>query len=78
MNQIDFNYISKTAARPYGNLIGKRLSYARDESEVKNILYAPYAYDEFDSNEIKEVLQMMIPENMIIYFQSKVVQELKD
>ena len=62
----------------YGNMLAKRLNFMRDEKDIDNILYIPFAFENFDKADIIARLDHFIPENMMCTFQSKLVKELKD
>jgi len=44
-----------------------------EEDNIEDLLYAPYAYDDFDKEDITKRLGLMVPENMYVIYQSKLV-----
>jgi len=62
----------------YAVKLGERMNYMTPDDKVENILYAPYAYDDFDKADITSRLDLMSPDNMYVFFHSKLVEQLKD
>ena len=50
----------------------------KKEEAIDDILYLPYAYGQFDEEDIISRLKCMVPEKMFCFFHSKGVQKLKD
>ena len=49
-----------------------------NESDIEDILRNPYAYENFDENDIKERLLKLVPENMWVIYHSPLVTSEKD
>ena len=85
-HEIDFQNITKMPAMRYANMLARRLNFMPYESPhglsqddlASQILYAPYAFKEFDKVDIARRLDMLAPENMYAIFTSPVVQKEKD
>jgi secreted Zn-dependent insulinase-like peptidase len=57
----------------YAILLGYRMNYMTEEDKIEDLLYAPYAYDDFDKEDLIKRLNLMVPENMSVIYQSKLV-----
>lgn len=67
---IDFQMLSKTKAISYANALGRRMAYTTDDAEIDNVLRFPYAYENFDEEDIKDRLAKLVPENMWAIYHS--------
>lgn len=70
--------LSKTKAITCANTIGRRMAYMSNDSEIDDVLRTPYAYENFDENDIKNRISKLIPENMWAIYHSPLVKEEKD
>ena len=75
---IDFANVTKTGALEYAETLATRMNYTKDEKDIGNILYAPYAYEEFDEADIMRRLDGLVPENMYAIYHSQLLQKLKE
>ena len=62
----------------YANDLAEKINYMTEEDDINNILYAPYAFEDFDKADIMERLDGLVPEKMFIIYHSKLVQEEKE
>lgn len=76
-NQIDFEYIRKTLALSYSQTLAARMLKLKDE-EINDILWFPYAFEEFNQKEIENRLEMLTPENSYTIFLSKLNNQIAD
>ena len=74
--QIDFDNMTKSSALRYGNMLGRRLAYMGQNDSIDDLLYIPYAHHNFDKEDIKMRLDLLVPENMYIFYHSKLVKQL--
>ena len=49
--RIDFDYVTKTGALTYARTLARRMNYA-SQDDIKNLLFQPYAFETFDSDDI--------------------------
>lgn len=75
MNEIDFDNITKSSALSYANSLCSRLSKVSKEEEIAELLWRPYAKDEFRPEEIKRRIDLLRPERSVVVFVSKGVQQ---
>lgn len=75
---LDFDNVTKTSALKYGNLLGRRMVYIRDEQDIANLLRIEYAFEEFDAADIQIRMDKLTPKNMFAIFHSKLVQAEMD
>jgi len=52
-------------------LLSNRMHYLKDGDQEKNMIWAPYAFENFDKADIMKRLDCLVPENMYILFYSK-------
>ena len=71
---IDFNNITKGGALGYANYLSRRVNYWPNDEAMDNILFTPYALEDFDSEDIKSRLNLFVPENMYAYYHSKLLE----
>ena len=69
--------LSKTKALSYANAIGRRMAYAPDDADVDDVLRFPYAYEDYDGEDIRERLAKLVPENMWVIYHSQLLKEEK-
>lgn len=72
---LDFDNMQKSAAIGYGKMLARRLNYLHEDAQVDNILRMPYLYETFDSDGIKEYLSLLVPENMWVFYHSRLLDE---
>jgi hypothetical protein len=55
----------------YGNMLGRRMNTMKDEDEhIEDLLWIPYAWENYDPEEIKTTLDYLKPENMYAIYHS--------
>ena len=75
---IDFENITKSPAMRYGNALGRRMNYLSDEKDIDNILWGPYAFENYNQSDIEARMAKLVPENMLAIFQSLTVKKDKE
>jgi len=70
---IDFDNITKTTALQYCNGLARRISVAPDDEAIDRVLFAPYAFEDFDAEDIKKRLDLLVPDNMYALYHSKLL-----
>jgi secreted Zn-dependent insulinase-like peptidase len=65
--KIDFSYMEKMRAMPLANGLARRMLILNDE-EIEDILYMPFAYDDFDKEDISNRIKMLTPSNSFVIF----------
>ena len=53
----------------YAMLLSNRMNYLKDE-DPKELLWAPYAFEKFDVEDIKKRMDCLVPDNMYIIMHS--------
>ena len=62
----------------YANGLAGKMNSMTEKDDINNILYAPYAFEDFDKADIMKRLDGLIPEKMFIVYHSKLVQKEKE
>lgn len=77
MGLIGFDNVTKGGGLDYARLLGKRMNHMNEinEEDVKNMLYNTFAFEEFDKEDIAMRLKLLVPENMIAIFHSKLLEK---
>jgi len=44
--------MTKKSAMKYANMLGRRMNHLHDEKDIDNILYYPYAFEDYDKEHI--------------------------
>ena len=50
----------------------------REEKDVDNVLWAPYAYENYDPEDIQKRMDLLVPDNMLVVFQSQTAKKDKE
>lgn len=61
----------------YANTLSRNMNFQllKDDSNIDNFLMTNYMYDKFDAEAVKESLELMRPDNMWGFYQSRLVAE---
>ena len=62
----------------YANDLVERLMYLKGGEQVNNIIFNPYAWEEYDPEDIKKRLECLVPQNMFVIYHSKLLLEEKE
>jgi secreted Zn-dependent insulinase-like peptidase len=76
MSEYNFDNITKKSALSYASSLCSRLStFQGVDEDVKDILWRPYDYETFNSDEIMKRFNMLTPDRAITMFVSKIVEK---
>lgn len=68
MKQIAFEYLTKKPALGYAQALASRMLDIKDEAEMEDILWRPYAYERWNPEEIQKRLDLLTPHNCYVIF----------
>jgi len=54
------------------------LNYIKNETQIDDFLWFPFSFEEFDKKDIEERINLLIPENMYVTFQSDKLKAEKE
>lgn len=73
---IDFDNITKAGALESAQMLAHRINFMNDDKHINDILYHPFAFEDFDKQDIKMRLNCLVPENMYVIYHSKLLNQL--
>ena len=59
-------------------MLSRRLNYIKNEAQIDDFLWFPFSFEEFDKKDIEERINLLIPENMYVTFQSDKLKAEKE
>ena len=77
-SNIDFRNYQWSDAQTTATSLARKLKYMDDESEVSEIIRAPFVYENLDRMDIMKRLQCLNPENMYVIHHSMSHKDLKE